>query len=84
MIITFNLKDFPKSEKSKYNVLAQHPDDFISQFFDIASGIVCGANKRLRSTLKHPPIGAERYLQIIERQRLPKTTAKLSEYIMLI
>lgn len=83
-IVTFNLKDFPKSELSKYNIVAQHPDDFIVQFFDIAAGIICGAIKRLRSTLKYPPIDAEKYLQTIRKQSLPKTAAKLNEFLMLI
>lgn len=83
-IVTFNLRDFPEAELSKYNITAQHPDDFIAQYLNIASGIICSVIKKLRSTLKHPPIDSKRYLEIIRKQRLPKTAAKLNEFIMLI
>lgn len=84
VIVTYNLKDFPIQETEKYAVEAQHPDDFISQFLDIASGIVCGAIKRLRSSLRNPPIDAERYLEILAKQSLPKTVSKLREFVSLI
>jgi len=84
VIVTYNLKDFPAKETSKYGIEAQHPDDFISQFLDIASGIICGAVKRLRNNLKNPPINPERYLEILARQSLPKTVSRLREFVSLI
>jgi len=83
-IITFNLKDFPASYTLPHGIEAQHPDDFISQLFESASGIICGAIKRLRSTLKNPTIEAEKYLEILTKQTLPKTVSKLKEYVFLI
>ena len=84
VIVTYNLKDFPKQQTEKYGIEAQHPDDFISQFLDIASGIICGAIKRLRSSLKNPPIEAEKYFEILAKQSLPKTVNKLREFVSLI
>lgn len=84
VIVTYNLKDFPIQQTAKYGVEAQHPDDFISQFLDLASGIFCGAIKRLRSRLKNPSIEAERYLEILAKQSLPKTVSKLREFVSLI
>lgn len=81
IIVTYNLRDFPIIETSKYNVKAQHPDDFIVGFLEIASGIICGAIKKLRSELKNPPIAIERHLEILAQQSLPKTVNKLREFI---
>ena len=78
------LKDFPIKQTEKYSIEAQHPDDFISQLLDIASGIVCCAIKRLRSNLKNPPIEPEKYLEILAKQSLPKTVSKLREFASLI
>ena len=36
VIVTFNLKDFPKKELKKYDVDAQSPDVFISHLFDLS------------------------------------------------
>ncbi|MFI4936894.1 MAG: putative toxin-antitoxin system toxin component, PIN family [Candidatus Berkiellales bacterium] len=84
VIVTYNLKDFPSNETLKYGIEAQHPDEFISKFLEYASGIIRGAIKRLRSTLKNPPIVAEKYLEILAGQSLPKTVSKLREFISLI
>ncbi len=84
VIVTYNLKDFPAQQIDKYGIEAQHPDEFISQLLEIASGIICGAIKRLRSSLKNPPISAERYLEILAKQSLPKTVSKLREFVSLI
>lgn len=84
IIVTYNLKDFPKEETSKYDIEAQHPDDFISQFFEDSSSNICVAIKRLRSNLKNPPIDGEKYLEILARQSLPKTVSKLKEFVLLI
>jgi len=84
IIVTYNLKDFPILETSKFNIKAQHPDDFIASFLEIASGIICGAIKKLRSKLKNPPIGAEKYLEILAKQSLPKTVNKLRDFVSLI
>jgi len=43
---------------------------------EIASGIICGAIKKLRSQLKNPPIEIERHLEILAQQSLPKTVSK--------
>ena len=83
-IITFNLKDFPETELTKYGIEALHPDDFISAQFDLGPGKVCVAAKRQRSSLKNPPKTVSEYLDILAKQRLPKTVSKLREYMDLI
>lgn len=84
VIVTFNLKDFPAKVLNQYEIEAQHPDEFVANRIDGAPGIVCGAIRKLRANLKKPPIDAEKYLEILERQSLPQTVNKLREFVLLI
>ncbi len=84
IIVTSNLKDFPISETSKYNIEAKHPDDFTADLLDIAPGIICGVIKRLRKIFKNPQVSAHEYLEILTKQSLTKSASKLSEFVSLI
>lgn len=84
IIVTFNLKDFPAKILRKYEIEAQHPDEFVSNLIDTAPAIVCSAVRTLRANLKKPAIDAESYLNTLERQSLAETVNKLREFILLI
>lgn len=84
IILTFNLRDFPKKILSKYDLEAQHPDDFICNLIDADADKICAAIHRLRSRLKNPPLDAEAYLLSLERQSLPKTVRRLRQFASLI
>jgi predicted nucleic acid-binding protein len=81
VIVTYNLKDFPKEIIGEYGIEAQHPDQFISHLIDLAPGVVCTAVKRLRKSLNNPIIGSDDYLAILEKQSLPKTVSQLNKFI---
>ncbi len=83
-IVTFNLKDFPVSELAKYDIEAQHPDDFIVHQINLSQSIVCAAAKRHRASLKQPPKSADEYLETIEMQGLPQSTSILRSFAELI
>lgn len=36
VIVTYNLKDFPKSILNQHGVEAQHPDEFLINLFDLS------------------------------------------------
>ena len=73
VIVTFNLKDFPADILSAYNLEAQHPDEFIAHLCDLAPSAVYTAAKAVRARLKNPPKSVSEYLEILAKQRLPKT-----------
>lgn len=79
-IVTFNVRDFPASELSKYDIEAQHPDDFMNHQFGLSPPAVCGAARRHRASLKNPPKSTDEYLATLERQGLPQTVAKLRAF----
>src|SRR5438105_4960385 len=55
-IITFNLSDFPESELIKYDIEAQHPDDFIVNQIGLNSNLVCRVAELIIGRLKNPPM----------------------------
>lgn len=70
VIVTYNLKDFPSSELSKYEIEAQHPDVFLMHLLDLDEHRVLAAIKRTRARLKNPPKTVGEYLKILEKQNL--------------
>jgi len=53
IIVTTNLKDFPTEELEKFDIIAQHPDDFICDLFKMDKN---AAIKALNVQLKFPKI----------------------------
>ena len=82
--MTYNLKDFPAETLAKFDIEAQHPDDFLLSLFDLAPGQVCAAIKRQRESLRNPPKTAEEILATLESQGLPQAVARLREFADLL
>jgi hypothetical protein len=80
VIVTYNLKDFPKTIINQYGIEAQHPDEFLMNLFDLSSEIVCLAVKRHRASLKSPPKTVDQYLLTLEKQSLSNMVQKLKEF----
>jgi hypothetical protein len=83
-IVTFNLKDFPEGELSKFGIDALHPDDFVVAQIGINHAAVCAAAKRQRERLRNPPKSVVEFLDSLSIQGLPQTVAALSGYAALI
>jgi hypothetical protein len=83
-IITFNLGHFPSEELQKYEMEAQHPDEFIQHQFGLDTAAVVTAAQRIRARLKKQPYSAEEYLRRLEAQSLPKTVAGLRQFVTVI
>jgi len=56
VIVTTNLRDFPKSVLAVLGVEAVHPDQFILGLVNSDQGAATDALRRLRQSLKSPPI----------------------------
>jgi hypothetical protein len=80
VIVTYNLKDFPADQITKYDLEVQHPDDFIVHLLDLTPGAVCAAVKRQRASLKRPPQSVEELLETFAKQRLPESVSRLRTY----
>lgn len=84
IIVTFNLKDFPSSVLTAYDIEAVHPDSFLVSLIDAAPGPVCAAVKRQREGLRYPPKMAEELLATLAAQGLDQSIARLRPFIELL
>ena len=80
VIVTYNLGDFPKQILDPVGIEAQHPDVFVARLFDLDAPAVCAAARRQRQSLKNPPKTVDEFFEILARQRLPQTVAKLQKF----
>lgn len=80
VIVTQNLKHFPAATLAPYGIEAQHPDEFLSDYLDLAPGAFCEAVRTLRARLKHPPYSVEDYLGTLTQQGLVATAAELEGF----
>jgi predicted nucleic acid-binding protein len=81
VIVTTNLKDFPKSELNKYGVEAQHQDTFITNLIDLQPVQVIEAVEKCHQRRKEPPCSFEEYLMRLQKQELPNTISIIKELI---
>jgi len=79
VIVTYNMKDFPKEITGQHGIEAQHPDEFVINLIDLSLETVCIAVKRHRTSLKNPPKNVEAYLATLNKQSLRNTVKKLNE-----
>jgi len=84
IIVTYNLKDFPREMLARFDIEAQHPDDFLLSLFELAPGLVCAAVKRQREGLRNPPKTADELLATLESQGLTQAVARLREFVKLL
>ncbi|WP_454873358.1 PIN domain-containing protein [Paraburkholderia xenovorans] len=84
LIVTFNLKDFPARALSTFNVVAQHPDDFIADLFDLNQAKVLEAMAEHRKSLKNPPKSVNEYLDTLARIGLTQTVSVVRPYSIAI
>ncbi len=84
VIVTFNLKDFPARVLDAYDIEAMHPDDFVSDLWDLDQAAVLAAAQKQRRSLKRPPMDAGNYLEMLMRQGLGQTTRFLGPYEMML
>lgn len=78
-IVTFNLKDFPTEVLARYNIEAQHPDDFIMNQLELRQLESLEAIKAMRGRLRNPPVSASDLIKTLERNGLPLTASHLRQ-----
>lgn len=77
LIVTFNLKDFPSKEVSKYDIEIQTPDELISNLIDINPKLACKAFIKMVKRLENPKKTMEEVLTTLEKCGLKNCIAKL-------
>jgi predicted nucleic acid-binding protein len=80
LIVTFNLKDFPAQALERYNLVAQHPDDFIVDLLDRHPAQVLESAANHRRSLRNPPKTADEYLGNLQLQGLTQSVTVLRQW----
>ncbi|MEJ1962255.1 MAG: PIN domain-containing protein [Gammaproteobacteria bacterium] len=77
VIVTYNLKDFPAETLKSFGIVAEHPDQFISNQFELSPPQVALAVKNQRTRLKNPPKSVDDLLDTFLAAGLAETVAQL-------
>jgi predicted nucleic acid-binding protein len=77
VIVTRNLRDFPDDALVRYNIEAQHPDEFVRHLLDLAPVLVVDAVREQQERLVNPPIAMADLLDVFERLGLVETVLEL-------
>jgi len=80
LIITFNLRDFPAAELSRFNVMALGPDEFLAALLDQDPTSFCSAARGQREELRNPPKSVDEVLATFHKQGLVETVARLRPF----
>lgn len=83
-IITFNLKDFPNDALSPLGLTAIHPDEFLSDMFELDPSKSVLAAQNQRRSLRNPKMSVDEYLEVLQRQKLPTLVSKLRQYNLML
>lgn len=81
VIVTFNLKDFPRSLLGRYGMEAQHPDDFVRNLIGLNEAIVADVIRKQAANLKNPPKTPADVLESLHRQGLTVSSALLKDIL---
>ncbi|MGN6686086.1 MAG: PIN domain-containing protein [Actinomycetales bacterium] len=77
VIVTNNLKDFPRRALEPWAVEAKSPDDFILDQIDLSRETVHAAVQRIAGSRQNPPATFADVLAMLERDGLVETSAAL-------
>ncbi len=85
IIVTFNLKDFPKKDLQSYGVIAKHPDEFLCEFLDdygkASEELLTTAVYAINERLKNPKLSWKEYFARLEKNDLRHTVKALRNLI---
>ncbi|ATB29757.1 PIN domain-containing protein [Melittangium boletus] len=81
VIVTSNLKDFPKRVLARYGMEAQSPDDFVLDLIDLNEGAVLQVIRAQAAVLKNPPKRPSNVLDSLHHNGLVRSVARLRELL---
>ena len=77
VIVTHNLRHFPAETLDRYNIEAQHPDEFLRHLLDLSPVLVVDAVRDQQTALTRPPMSMHELLALFERLGMAETVAEL-------
>lgn len=80
-LVTFNLKDFPKTYITKFGLFVKHPDEFIMDLLIESPKLTVKAFWQQLKTLKNPPLTSSQLLETFDKVGLKETSAELRKLV---
>jgi predicted nucleic acid-binding protein len=80
LIVTLNLKDFPSEQLDKWEIEAQHPDEFLVHQFHLSQPTFLQAGRTVRLRLNNPPKSVGDYLDTLREQGLLATVRAIEPF----
>ena len=77
VILTYNLRHFPKKALTPFGIAAEHPDKFLTDLVDRSEDAVKEVLEEMRLRKTRPEVSREELLRKIENQKLTQFVAKL-------
>lgn len=71
VIVTFNIKDFPKTELEKYDLHVKTPDEFILDLESLHKSTLMWAAEKDQKHYKSPPLTIDQYLVDLRKAGVP-------------
>jgi PIN domain len=81
VLVTDNMKHFPKDILETFNMEVRSADDFIADTVALNEGLAVAAIKRMRQDCRQPPLTPEKLLRTMEARGLLKTADVLEPYV---
>lgn len=81
VIVTQNLRDFPREVLDRYRVEAQHPDEFILDLIDLNGPVMAEVVRSQALALSRPPQTLLEVLDTFREQGLQRSAARLRELL---
>jgi hypothetical protein len=81
VIVTFNLRDFPSRVLARYDLEAQHPDEFVLNLLDLDGPAVVRVVEEQAAALKNPRRTPAELLGVLRQQGLPGSVEQLARLL---
>lgn len=81
IIVTYNLRDFPKTALAPHRVEAVHPDEFLLRLMMRDFTGFLAAVRRHRASLRNPAQSPGEYIRSLEKHRLPRISHSLRDLL---
>lgn len=84
MLVTENVKDFPKEILNPLNIEVKTADEFIADAVELDMGLALGAIRKMRNRFERPELTPEEMLSRMERAGLTTTASVLRPVVSLL